>query len=125
MNTLLMIGSRDTGDRRLHAALEFHGFAVATATQADDLDDFEPEETAAVVVHLNATRGDAFRVMYRIRRSLPRMPIIAIAPFRDSVVEQHAKRCGASFVLVEPLHHGDLAAFIVSYSGLSAERAMA
>lgn len=122
MNSLLMVGHN--GSHRLLLALESLGFAVTTAIDSDDLTEFEPHETSVVVVQLGEARGDAFQIIHRLRRSLPRMPVIAIAPFRDAVVEQHAKRCGANFVLAEPLDVGDLATFLASYVGLSESRTL-
>lgn len=119
MSTLLVVGRSLERDERLFTHLRSRGFAVENVEEAEDLDDFEPEQTSAVVVELGAARGDAFALMYRLRRALPRMPIVAVAPFRDVVVEQHARRCGATVVLVEPVNASDLAAFIAGCAELA------
>lgn len=120
MNNVLMVGNDE--NHRLMPALASLGFVLTTARDSNDLDEFDPHETHAVVVQLGEAHGDAFRLIYRLRRSVPHMPVIAIAPYRDPVVEQHATRCGANFVLAEPLNVGDLATFLGGYVSLSMSR---
>ena len=116
MNTLLMVGG-ESKRSELDGALRSRGFAPETAIGTEELANFEPDETCAVVGDLAEGRTDAFRLMYRLRRALPRMPIVAVAPFLDAVVEQHAARCGATFVLAEPLDPEELATCLDRHTG--------
>lgn len=120
MHDLLLIGYEYSSNPRFVSALQALGCEVTIAEiNGEYWDGFNPANADAVVLYLSGARGDAFRLMYRIRRSIPRVPIVAIAPFYDSELERHARRSGASFVVAEPVDSDDLAEFVAGCCGLS------
>lgn len=99
---------RDLADL-IGAFFESKGWSVVSLPRsADALVDIKHVSADAALIDVRSFSSNAFRLLEKLLTYAPRLPVIVIASFGDSVVASRARGMGVVHVLEKPFELEDL-----------------